>query len=231
MKKFYFLAFVATVICFCLTSCGPKVKEARFENTNFASVTVESSGLYGIKDLTTGQEILPQIYKSVGYYYSGFFTAQDDTGVQLFDETGKCVIPAQAQINAKDGYFEFVGNKTSKGPGGKGIYVITTGKTIINVYDALEPDKAGNFMFFDKGLYGVINSKGETIIPGEYNQLFWDGEQYNALKDKDPKRHYRDEKTQKIIWTRAEAFTFDKDGKLIKKLTTAQAKKIFETKK
>ena len=231
MKKFYFLALVATVICFVLSSCGPKVQQARFENTNFASVTVEGSGQYGIKDLTTGQEILPQIYKSVGYYYSGFFTAQDDTGVQLFDVSGKCVIPAQAQINAKDGYFEFVGNKTSKGSGAKGIYVIKTGKTIINVYDALEGDGAGNFMFFAKGLYGVLNPEGETIIPGEYNQLIWDGKNYNAIKDKNPKRPYFDEKTKKINWTRAEAFTFDKDGKQLKKLTTAQAKKIFEAKK
>ena len=231
MKKFYFSALIAAVMSFGLTSCGPKVKEARFENTNFAKVTVEGSGQYGIKDLATGQEILPQIYKSVGYYYSGFFTAQDDTGIQLFDKTGKCVIPAQAEISAKDGYFEFVGNKTSKGPGAKGIYVIATGKTIINVYDALEGDGAGNFMFFAKGLYGVLNSEGETIIPGEYNLLIWDGEQYNALKNKNPKRPYLDEKTKKINWSRAEAFTFGKDGKQLKKLTTAQAKKIFEAKK
>ncbi len=86
-------------------------------------------------------------------------------------------------------------------------------------------------MFFAKGLYGVLNPEGETIIPGEYNQLIWDGKNYNAIKDKNPKRPYFDEKTKKINWTRAEAFTFDKDGKQLKKLTTAQAKKIFEAKK
>ena len=229
MKKFDFWVIMTAVFCLGLVSCGPKIKESPFEKTNYASVTVEGSGKYGVKNTATDYEILPQIYDAVGYYYSGFFWAQDSTGVQLFDVNGKCIIPAQTQINAKDGYFEFVGHNASGGVS-KGVYFIETEKIVCGVFDALNVDQAGNVIFFQNGHYGVINPEGTTIIPGEYKQLFWDGENYNAIKDKNAKRPYFDEKTKKINWSRAEACTFDENGKLVKKLTASQAKKIFETK-
>lgn len=174
MKKFYFLALAALVLS--LAACGPKVIEKKFEKTNFATVTVEGSGKYGVKDVVSGREILPQSFDNIGYYYSGFFTAKDNTGVQLFDEAGKCVIPAQEQISAKEGYFEFTKGDT------KGFYFIKEKSTVSGVYNKFEIDAAGNISFVKDGKYGVLNKKGEIVIPGEYELILWDGKNYNAAK-------------------------------------------------
>lgn len=231
MKKFYFLALAALVLS--LAACGPKVIEKKFEKTNFATVTVEGSGKYGVKDVVSGREILPQSFDNIGYYYSGFFTAKDNTGVQLFDEAGKCVISAQEQISAKDGYFEFSTAKTSKGSGTKGIYLIKTGKTISGVFDTMEVDKAGNVVITatvgGEKLYGAYSPQSELIIPLEYPYFIFDGENYNVAKNKNPKFPMVDKKG-KINWRQAEALVLDKEGKQVKKLTAAQAKKIFEAK-
>ena len=63
MKKFYFLALAALVLS--LAACGPKVIEKKFEKTNFATVTVEGSGKYGVKDVVSGREILPQSFDNI----------------------------------------------------------------------------------------------------------------------------------------------------------------------
>ena len=51
------------------------------------------------------------------------------------------------------------------------------------------------------------------------------------MKNKNDKRPYFDAKTKRFNWYLAEAAVFDADGKLVKKLTAPQAKKIFEAKK
>lgn len=218
MKKFYFLALAALVLS--LAACGPKVIEKKFEKTNFATVTVEGSGKYGVKDVVSGREILPQSFDNIGYYYSGFFTAKDNTGVQLFDKDGKCVIPAQEQISAKEGYFEFTKGDT------KGFYFIKEKSTVSGVYNKFEIDAAGNISFVKDGKYGVLNKKGEIVIPGEYELILWDGKNYNAAKNKNDKRPYFDARTKRFNWYLAEAAVFDADGKLVKKLTAPQAKKF-----
>lgn len=224
MKKFYFLALSALLLC---SACGPdkKLMQAQFENSNYAKVRIEGSDKYGVKDVTTGQEILPQNYEAIDYYATGYFMVRDSSGVQLFDESGANIIPAQEQINAKTGHFEFSNEKV------KGLYFINSNFTISGEYDKLCVDAAGNVLFTKDGLSGIMNTKGETLIPGEYKLLIWDGKNYNAAKDKDTKKPYFDEKTQTFNWSRAEASTFDKGGKRLKKLSAAQAKKIFEVKK
>ena len=157
MKKFYFLALAALVLS--LASCGPKVIEKKFEKTNFATVTVEGSGKYGVKDVVSGREILPQSFDNIGYYYSGFFTAKDNTGVQLFDKDGKCVIPAQEQISAKEGYFEFTKGDT------KGFYFIKEKSTVSGVYNKFEIDAAGNISFVKDGKYGDVP---DSLKDGHY---------------------------------------------------------------
>lgn len=185
---------------------------------------MEGSGKYGVKDVVSGKEILPQSFDNIGYYYSGFFTAKDNTGVQLFDKDGKCVIPAQEQISAKEGYFEFTKGDT------KGFYFIKEKSTVSGVYNKFEIDAAGNISFVKDGKYGVLNKKGEIVIPGEYELILWDGKNYNAAKNKNDKRPYFDARTKRFNWYLAEAAVFDADGKLVKKLTAPQAKKIFEAK-
>ena len=145
--------------------------------------------------------------------------------VQLFDKDGKCVIPAQEQISAKEGYFEFTKGDT------KGFYFIKEKSTVSGVYNKFEIDAAGNISFVKDGKYGVLNKKGEIVIPGEYELILWDGKNYNAAKNKNDKRPYFDAKTKRFNWYLAEAAVFDADGKLVKKLTAPQAKKIFEAKK
>ena len=64
--------------------------EKKFEKTNFATVTVEGSGKYGVKDVVSGREILPQSFDNIGYYYSGFFTAKDNTAIRRRRECPEC---------------------------------------------------------------------------------------------------------------------------------------------
>lgn len=229
MKKFYFLAVTALV--FILTSCGPKVIENKFPKSNFATFTTEGTGKYGAKNYLTGDILIPAEYSNIGYYYSGFFTAQDASGICLYDTLKNIVIPASIEINAHEGYFDFATAKSSKGDGSKGIYFIKEKTTVSGVYNKLELDPAGNVSFVLNGKYGVLNKKGETVIPCEYLLILWDGKNYNAAKNKNDKRPYFDAKTQRFNWYLAEAIVFDAQGKLVKKLTAPQAKKIFEAKK
>lgn len=224
---------IIPVLIVCLSACGPKKITRQFDKTNFATVTIEGSGLYGAINSTTGEELLPQKFSAIGYYYSGYFSAQDDSGISLYDTLKNQVIPPKEQISAKDGYFEFSTAKTSKGSGTKGIYLIKTGKTISGVFDTMEVDKAGNVVITatvgGEKLYGAYSPQSELIIPLEYPYFIFDGENYNVAKNKNPKFPMVDKKG-KINWRQAEAFVLDKEGKQVKKLTAAQAKKIFEAK-
>ena len=222
MKKFSFFA-VLTAMVMCLCSCGPKEITSQFAKTNYATVTLEGSGKYGVKDVVSNQEIIPQVYSSIGYYYSGYFLAQDASGVRLIDTTGKEVIPLQDKIAAKENYFEFSKGKST------GFYFIKTQTAVSGDYDTLEVDKAGNVLFLKNGLAGIMNTKGTVIIPGEYSYLVFDGENYNAAKNKNDKRPIVG-KNGKANWSLADAQVFDKNGKAVKKLTAAQAKKVFEKK-
>lgn len=235
MKKFYFLAVSALV--FILAACGPKVIEKKFANTNFATFTTEGTGKYGAKNCLTGDILIPAEYSNIGYYYSGYFTAQDANGICLYDTLKNKVIPASNEINAHEGYFDFATDKSSKGEGSKGIYFIKEKTTVSGCYEALQIDEAGNVIATatvgETKVCGVLSPKNSIIIPCEYNLLILEADKYYAAKDKNPKRPFITNKDGKISvnWVLAEASVFDKDGKLIKKLTAAQAKKIFEAKK
>ena len=229
MKKIMcFAAFAVLVVCF--SACGPKKITHQFNKTNFATVTVEGSGKYGAINSITGDEILPQKFTAIGYYYSGFFSAQDAFGVSLYDTLKNQVIPPQNQITAKNGYFEF---STSKDVGTKGIYFIKTGQTIAGAFDTMEVDKAGNVVITatveGEKRYGVYSPDSKLIIPLVYPYFAFDGEKYFVAKNKNPKLPMVDKKG-KINWRQAEALILDKEGNLVKKLTAVQAKKIFEAK-
>ena len=230
MKKILFFA-VLTALITTLAACGPKKVTKQFAKTNFATVTIEGSGKYGAINCLTGEELIPQEYANIGYYYSGYFTAQNASGISLFDTLKNQILPPQEQITAKDGYFEFSTAKTSKGDGSKGIFFIKTGKIVSGGCDALEVDKAGNAVMIatvvGQKVFGVFSPENEVILPLEYLYLVYDGENYNAAKNKNEKNPIVD-KNGKANWALADATVFDKTGKQIKKLTKAQAKKIFE---
>lgn len=222
MKNFAFLAVLSAVVMF-LSSCGPKEVKQRFVDTNYATVTLEGTNCYGVVNLINDQEIIPQRYSSINYYVSGYFLAEDSSGVQLFDTDGQLIIPSQDQIKNKGDYFEF--QRGSK----KGFYFIKTQTKISGDYETLEVDQAGNILFMQDGKAGILNRQGKVVIPGEYSYLIYDGTHYNVAKNKNDKRPIVG-KNGKANWSLAEAYVFDKEGKQIKKLTSAQAKKIFEGK-
>ena len=222
MKNFAFLAVLSAVVMF-LSSCGPKEVKQRFVDTNYATVTLEGTNCYGVVNLINDQEIIPQRYSSINYYVSGYFLAEDSSGVQLFDTDGQLIIPSQDQIKNKGDYFEF--QRGSK----KGFYFIKTQTKISGEYETLEVDQAGNILFMQDGKAGILNQQGKVVIAGEYPYLIYDGSHYNAAKNKNDKRPIVG-KNGKANWSLAEAYVFDKEGKQIKKLTSAQAKKIFEGK-
>ena len=222
MKNFAFLAVLSAVVMF-LSSCGPKEVKQRFVDTNYATVTLEGTNCYGVINLINDQEIIPQRYSSINYYVSGYFLAEDSSGVQLFDTDGQLIIPTQDRIKNKGDYFEF--QRGSK----KGFYFIKTQTKISGDYETLEVDQAGNILFMQDGKAGILNRQGKVVIPGEYSYLIYDGTHYNVAKNKNDKRPIVG-KNGKANWSLAEAYVFDKEGKQIKKLTSAQAKKIFEGK-
>ena len=222
MKNFAFLAVLSAVVMF-LSSCGPKEVKQRFVDTNYATVTLEGTNCYGVINLINDKEIIPQRYSSINYYVSGYFLAEDSSGVQLFDTDGQLIIPSQDQIKNKGDYFEF--QRGSK----KGFYFIKTQTKISGDYETLEVDQAGNILFMQDGKAGILNRQGKVVIPGEYSYLIYDGTHYNVAKNKNDKRPIVG-KNGKANWSLAEAYVFDKEGKQIKKLTSAQAKKIFEGK-
>ena len=222
MKNFAFLAVLSAVVMF-LSSCGPKEVKQRFVDTNYATVTLEGTNCYGVVNLINDQEIIPQRYSSINYYVSGYFLAEDSSGVQLFDTDGQLIIPTQDRIKNKGDYFEF--QRGSK----KGFYFIKTQTKISGEYETLEVDQAGNILFMQNGKAGILNRQGKVVIPGEYPYLIYDGSHYNVAKNKNDKRPIVG-KNGKANWSLAEAYVFDKEGKQIKKLTSAQAKKIFEGK-
>ena len=222
MKNFAFLAVLSAVVMF-LSSCGPKEVKQRFVDTNYATVTLEGTNCYGVVNLINDQEIIPQRYSSINYYVSGYFLAEDSSGVQLFDTDGQLIIPTQDRIKNKGDYFEF--QRGSK----KGFYFIKTQTKISGDYETLEVDHAGNILFMQDGKAGILNRQGKVVIPGEYPYLIYDGTHYNVAKNKNDK-HPIVGKNGKANWSLAEAYVFDKEGKQIKKLTSAQAKKIFEGK-
>lgn len=222
MKNFAFLAVLSAVVMF-LSSCGPKEVKQRFVDTNYATVTLEGTNCYGVVNLINDQEIIPQRYSSINYYVSGYFLAEDSSGVQLFDTDGQLIIPSQDRIKNKGDYFEF--QRGSK----KGFYFIKTQTKISGDYETLEVDQAGNILFMQDGKAGILNRQGKVVIPGEYSYLIYDGTHYNVAKNKNDKRPIVG-KNGKANWSLAEAYVFDKEGKQIKKLTSVQAKKIFEGK-
>jgi len=225
MKKSSFLAIVAMVAVF--TSCDKKAKEIEqvLDNPAYTSVTVEGSGKYGIIDSKTKAEILPQMFDAIDYLESGYFLTHDSIGLLLYDTAGTALIPAQNSITEKDGYFELISGDL------KGFYFPEEKSVVTGNYEQLTLDGAGNICFLQNGKYGVLNKKGETVIPCEYNVILWDGKNYNVAKNKNDKRPYVNAKTGKCNWARAAASVLDKDGKVIKKLPSWQAKKIFEAKK
>lgn len=222
MKNFAFLAVLSAVVMF-LSSCGPKEVKQRFVDTNYATVTLEGTNCYGVVNLINDQEIIPQRYSSINYYVSGYFLAEDSSGVQLFDTDGQLIIPSQDRIKNKGDYFEF--QRGSK----KGFYFIKTQTKISGDYETLEVDQAGNILVMQNGKAGILNRQGKVVIPEEYPYLIYDGSHYNVAKNKNDKRPIVG-KNGKANWSLAEAYVFDKEGKQIKKLTSAQAKKIFEGK-
>lgn len=230
MKKIIFLA-VLTAMTAVFTACGPSVKKNPFPKTPYATISLEGSGKFGVINTQTGAEILPQIYSNIGYYSSGYFVATNASGIALFDTTGKEVIPAVSEISAKDDYFVF-SKSDSKGDN-KGIYFIKTEQTISGVYKSLEVDSVGNVIanvtVGQDSLFGVFNTKNENLIPLEYRFLVFDGENYNAAKDKNVKRPMVDPKGN-INWRLADIMVFDKDGKAVKKPNIIKAKKVLSDK-
>lgn len=97
----------------------------------------------------------------------------------------------------------------------------------------MEVDQAGNVKVTatvgGEKCFGIYSPDNKPIIPLEYRYLIYDGENYNAAKDKNAKFPMVG-KDGKINWRQADAVVFDKTGKQIKKLTAVQARKIFETK-
>lgn len=225
MKKFYFLAIAAAVTMFSSCSKTPKVIEEPLANPDYTSVTVEGSGKYGVINSTTKKEVLPQIFDHIDYLDNGYFLTSDSVGFLLFNTNGNALIPAQDKITTGDGYFELSAGNV------KGFYFTEEKSTVTGEYEQISLDPAGNVLFLKNGKYGVLNRKGETIIPGEYNQILWDGKNYNVVKNKNDKRPYFNEKTKKYNWNLAEAAALDQTGKRVKKLTAKQAKKVFEAKK
>lgn len=124
----------------------------------------------------------------------------------------------------QEGYFEFTKGDT------KGFYFIKEKSTVSRRLQQIWNWRRRQHFFRERRQIRRSEQKSEIVIPGEYELILWDSENYNAAKNKNDKRPYFDAKTKRFNWYLAEAAVFDADGKLVKKLTAPQAKKFLKQK-
>lgn len=220
MKRFSFMALIATVLC--LVACGPKETITPLEGTSDYVMYSKSDapGKYGIKDIQ-GLTITPNVYSSLTYA-AEHFIGQMDKKYLLLTPENKLVFQSTSAISyhEKAQYFESrTGDILS-------IYFPQEYGTISGAFENYKLDANGNFMYQEKGKFGVYTKAGKSIIPAHNEMLLLDGEQYIALNSKNAKQPMLNDKGKITNWSRVKITAYAKDGKEVKAPSLAQVKKL-----
>ncbi|HTL82087.1 MAG TPA: WG repeat-containing protein, partial [Bacteroidia bacterium] len=133
-----------------------------------STIIVKSNGLFGFNETGTGKQIIAPTYQAVFYYTDHLCVVQKGSALGLVNDLGKIVCPVEMQ--------DF---KDMMGPGAKCMKQDTSDQVAMLL--SLMQRGGG-------GKYGLINRKGEVMLPAQYDEIFDDitaGYYYPYLKSPD----------------------------------------------
>lgn len=219
MKKFSFLALIATVLC--LFGCGPKETQTPL-GTSGEYVLYSLSDApdkVGIKK-ANGVPITPNVYKKISYEQNLFIAHLDDKCLLLTPEN-KVALQSSSTISYNKDAKCFETKENQKVT----LYFPNEKSKIMGNFESYVPDHNGNILVKENGKYGVYAQTGKLLIPISNEMLLTNEEQYIALNSKNAKLPML--KNGKITnWSRVKITAFDKDGKEAKAPSLAQVKKL-----
>ena len=222
MKKFSFLALIASVMC--LLSCGPKETQTSLEGTKDYVLYSQSDvpNKYGIKR-ANGLALTPNVYSSISYV-QGLFIVQLDNKYCLLTPENTISFQSSSPIsyNADLQCFE-----TTKGE--KSTFFFPQEKSkITGAFESYLVDVNGNIYVEENQKFGVYNKSGRLIIPINNENIIVEEGRYITLNPKDSKLPMRDDKGKITNWKRVVIAAFDKDGKEAEAPTVAQVKELLK---
>ena len=141
-------------------------------------------------------------YDAVRYYSEGYAAVQKDGKWGFVDEAGQCVIPCQYdEVEDFSEGLAAVKDADHNGKGEQWAYIDTKGEIQIDFYpyEATEGRRvlAGQFhdgiAFVSKGLYCIMDTKGEMIFSGD-SRFFISVTEYNKEYDAIPGYVYIDDR-------------------------------------
>lgn len=181
-------------------------EDIRFMNDNMVAVQ-NGSDKWGVWDLE--KEILVTSCKynnipndAARYYSEGYAAVQKDGKWGFVDEAGQCVIPCQYdEVGDFSEGLAAVKDVDHNGKGEQWAYIDTKGEIQIDFYpyEATEGRRvlAGEFhdgmAFVSKGLYCIMDTKGEMIFSGD-SRFFISVTEYNKEYDAIPGYVYIDDR-------------------------------------
>lgn len=166
----------------------------KVEKVNNNSFLVQNGNLFGIQKFMDGKyvDILPCIYNKIDADYQ-FYTAKKNNKYSLFDMNGKMIFEGYNDIRfcmyentSFKGVGEFANlSKGANGPlaiigsiGNYSVYDIKGFKMIPKIYEKILPlikDRKNQwclgFIIREKGMYGIIDLAGNTILSPEYPEI------------------------------------------------------------
>lgn len=140
-----------------------------------SDLIVNLNGKKGIVSITTGETLIEPAYESIMQNGSTFYLVQQNHLYGLIDKQGKVVIPpAYGSMNEM---YDF-----------KGIYLVKNSIPNTNPVTNKEDQRAYRPEYID--MYGLINVKGETILPQEYNYIGKFEDKYLLVVTPEPDRKF-----------------------------------------
>ena len=117
------------------------------------------------------KEVIPAKYNQTSFFTKGLFIVETGGKWGAVDKADKTVLPFQFESL---GYLDEAGYMQSSKKSGNG-YVDQTGKEVVpHTFYNMFPFSENLAYYLDKqedGKYGVINRKGETIVPPQYDGI------------------------------------------------------------
>ena len=136
------------------------------ENTTFFG----KNGKFGLLDRQF-KEVIPAKYNQTSFFNKGLFIVETGNKWGIVDKADKTILPFQFESL---GYLDEAGYMQASKKSGNG-YVDQTGKEVVPcTFYNMFPFSENLAHYLDKqedGKYGVINRKGETIVPPQYDGI------------------------------------------------------------
>lgn len=153
---------------------------------------VKKGKMWGFVD-KTGKEIVPPKYDFVWAFQDGLGLVKQNDKYGFVDKAGELVIPIQYEdAHSFNGGFAVVKK------GGEVNFINKAGKVPFDNVFALIDGKAGLFIVKQNNKYGLLNTKGQFILPLEYDDIE-NFDRNNLFKVKQNGRYGIVDKTGKVV--------------------------------